>query len=250
MFLSRVSFIHDEPPLDACGMRSPASCALLVVLWVTGSSSAFAQSQTTARPLETLEQEFTDPLTTLPQIFLKDAYSPTNYGTNVQTNQLVARAIIPRIPPYTLLPFAQLVRPTFSLVTVPTPRGGTRTEFGDMQLFDLAVPHWPAAESGFRFGLGPAFVFPTATSKSAGQGAWQAKVRQLQVFILAFRGCWQASFCRIQFHLLTRQLIGRLRIRLRSSRPCSFISGTAGICDQRMQRGCMAGVVIPLPSYR
>ena len=144
-------------------------CALLVVLWVTGASSAFGQSQTTSRPLETLEEEFTDPLTTLPQIFLKDAYSPTNYGTNVQTNQLIARAIIPRIPPYTLLPFAQLVRPTFSLVTVPTPRGGTRTEFGDMQLFDLAVPPWPPVETGFRFGLGPTFLFPTATSKSAGQ---------------------------------------------------------------------------------
>jgi len=141
---------------------------------MTGASSAFGQSQTTSRPLETLEEEFTDPLTTLPQIFLKDAYSPTNYGTNVQTNQLIARAIIPRIPPYTLLPFTQLVRPTFSLVTIPTPRGGTRTEFGDMQLFDLAVPPWPAVETGFRFGLGPTFVFPTATSKSAGQGAWQA----------------------------------------------------------------------------
>jgi hypothetical protein len=173
-----VSSIHDEPPLNASGMPLPGSCALfcalLVVLWVISSSSAFGQSQTTSRPLETLEQEFTDPLTTLPQIFLKDAYSPTNYGTNVQTNQLIARAIIPRIPPYTLLPFAQLVRPTFSLVTVPNPRGGTRTEFGDMQLFDLAVPPWPAVETGFRFGLGPTFVFPTATSRSAGQGAWQA----------------------------------------------------------------------------
>jgi hypothetical protein len=113
-------------------MPLPGSCALLVVLWVTGANSAFGQSQTTSRPLETLEEEFTDRLTTLPQIFLKDAYSPTNYGTNVQTNQLIARAIIPRIPPYTLLPFTQLARPTFSLVTVPTPRGGTRTEFGDM----------------------------------------------------------------------------------------------------------------------
>ena len=80
------------------------------------------------------------------QVFLKDAFSPINYGTNVQTNQVVARAIIPRIPPYTLLPFVQLVRPTFSLVTVPTPRGGTRTDFGDMQLFDLAVSPWPPAE--------------------------------------------------------------------------------------------------------
>ena len=54
------------------------------------------------------------------------------------------------------------------------PRGGTRTDFGDIQLFDLAVPPWPPAETGLRFGLGPTFVFPTATSKLAGQGAWQA----------------------------------------------------------------------------
>ena len=98
-----------KPPLNASGMPLSGSsalfCALLMVQWVISSSSAFGQSQTTSRPLETLEEEFTDPLTTLPQIFLKDGYSPTNYGTSVQTNQLIARAIIPRIPPYTLLPF-------------------------------------------------------------------------------------------------------------------------------------------------
>ena len=149
-------------------------CALLAILWGVSLCPGFAQIQTTTRTLEKLEQEFTDPLTTLPQVFLKDAFSPINYGTNVQTNQVVARAIIPRIPPHTLLPFVQLVRPTFSLVTVPTPRGGTRTDFGDMQLFDLAVSPWPPAETGLRFGLGPTFVFPTATSKFAGQGAWQA----------------------------------------------------------------------------
>ena len=159
-------------------IQLPSSCApsraLFVVLWVIGSSLAFGQIQATNRTLENLKREFTDPLTTLPQVFLKDAFSPVNYGTNVQTNQVVARAIIPRIPPNTLLPFVQLVRPTFSLVTVPTPRGGTRTDFGDIQLFDLAVSPWPAAETGLRFGLGPTFVFPTATSKFAGQGAWQA----------------------------------------------------------------------------
>jgi hypothetical protein len=159
-------------------MRLPgnagALCALLVVLWVIGSSLALGQGQITSTPLEALEREFTDPLTTLPQVFLKDAFSPVNYGTEVQTNQVVGRAIIPRIPPNTLLPFVQLVRPTFSLVTVPTPGGGTRTDFGDMQLFDLAVLPWPPAETGLRFGLGPTFVFPTATSKFAGQGAWQA----------------------------------------------------------------------------
>ena len=169
-----------ESPLSASGIPPipPTSCALFCALLVVqcsiGFSSAFGQSQTTSTTLETLEREFTDPLTTLPQAFLKDAFSPVNFGTNVQTNQVVARAIIPRIPPNTLLPFVQLVRPTFSLVIVPTPGGGTRTDFGDMQLFDLAVLPWPPAETGLRFGLGPTFVFPTATSKFAGQGAWQA----------------------------------------------------------------------------
>jgi len=60
-------------------------------------------------------------------------------------------------------------------VTVPSSRGGTRTEFGDLPLFDVAVLPWPDKQkTGLLVGLGPTFVFPTATSKSAGQGAWQA----------------------------------------------------------------------------
>src|SRR5437764_7949041 len=52
--------------------------------------------------------------------------------------------------------------------------GGCRTEFGDMQLLDVAVLPWPRRETGLLIGVGPTFVFPTATSRSAGQGAWQA----------------------------------------------------------------------------
>lgn len=69
---------------------------------------------------EKLEQDFTDPLATLPQLSIRDAYSPATYGTNVETNQVIIRPIIPRVPPYTLLPFAQLVRPTISVVTTTT----------------------------------------------------------------------------------------------------------------------------------
>ena len=149
-------------------------CALLLALWMIGPCVGFAQSQTTISEEEKLELEFTDPLTTLPQIFLKDTYSPANFGTHVQTNQAILRAIIPRVPRFSLFPFIQLIRPTFSLVTVPSPRGGTRTELGDTQLFDLAVLPWPGGSTSLKFGLGPMFVFPTATSKSAGQGSWQA----------------------------------------------------------------------------
>jgi hypothetical protein len=59
-------------------------------------------------------------------------------------------------------------------VTVPTGRGeATRTEFGDMQLFDLLVLPWPGRESRLLMGAGPVFVFPTATERVAGLGAWQ-----------------------------------------------------------------------------
>jgi hypothetical protein len=112
--------------------------ALLAALSGMSLPPAFGQIQTANPARENLEEQFVDPLTTLPQVFLKDHFSPVNYGTDVQTNQVVARIIIPRIPPNTLLPFVQLVRPSFSLVTVPGPKGGTRTDFGDMQLFDFS----------------------------------------------------------------------------------------------------------------
>ena len=148
---------------------------LLACLWMLVSGCAIARSQTTPVSKETLEQEFTDPLATLPQLIVRDSYSPATYGTDVQTNQVIVRPIIPRVPPRTLLPFFQLVRPTFALVTVPSPRGGSRTEFGDLPVFDLAVLPWiDRRKTGLLIGLGPTFVFPTATSSSAGQGAWQA----------------------------------------------------------------------------
>ena len=64
-------------------------CALLLALWMIGPCAGFAQSQTTTAEEAKLELEFTDPLTTLPQIFLKDTYSPANFGTHVQTNQAI-----------------------------------------------------------------------------------------------------------------------------------------------------------------
>ncbi len=151
-------------------------CTLLVILWLTVSMTGIVRAQTKPDSLsqeERLEQDFTDPLTTLPQLVVRDSYTPANFGTDLETNQLIIRPLIPRIPPRTLLPITQLIRPTFTLVTIPSPRGGTRTEFGDLPVFDLAVLPWPARSSGFLIGVGPTLVFPTATSQSAGQGAWQ-----------------------------------------------------------------------------
>jgi hypothetical protein len=171
------------------GVRAAASCSiLLLALCVMAPVVGFAQTQATATSAlseeEKLERDFTDPLTTLPQLVIRDSYTPANYGPctpqvlcfrNLETNQLLIRPLIPRIPPKSLLPFTQLVRPTFELVTVQSSRGGTRTEFGDLPVFDIAVLPWPdRKKTGLLIGIGPTFVFPTATSTSAGEGAWQA----------------------------------------------------------------------------
>lgn len=158
--------------------RAAAWLAAWLVCW---APAALAQDETSAptgtagTTTSNVAAEFSDPLTTLPQIFLQDAYTPSNYGTDAATNRLIARLIVPRVPRSSLLPFVQLIRPSVSLVTVPTGKGSsTRTEFGDMQLFDLGVIPWPGRESGLLMGLGPVFVFPTATHRTAGQRAWQA----------------------------------------------------------------------------
>ena len=172
---------------------SPPLASLTVALWAIILLAGRACAETTPASVlsdeEKLEQDFTNPLSTLPQVIVRDSYTPANYGPctpqacirNDETNQLIIRPLIPRIPPKSLLPFTQLVRPTFTLVTVPSSRGGTRTEFGDLPLFDLAVLPWPDWKAtGILVGVGPTFVFPTATSKSAGQGAWQAGQRSEQ----------------------------------------------------------------------
>jgi hypothetical protein len=147
---------------------------VLAALLLFRSPLARAEDEAPRPTASKLAVEFSDPLTTVPQLFVQDAYTPTNYGTAAQANRVIARLIVPRIPRFSLLPFAQLVRPSLSLVTVPTGKGGsTRTDFGDVQLFDLAVLPWPGRETGLIIGVGPTFVFPTATSNVAGQSAWQ-----------------------------------------------------------------------------
>ncbi len=153
-----------------------AFCILcLVLLSFVATGGALAQAPPSETAEEKLEQEFTNPLTTLPQVQIRDTYGPANYGTDAETNQVIIRPLIPRVPPRSYLPFAQVIRPTFSLVTTPSARGGVRTEFGDLPVFDLAILPWiDRQNTGLVIGVGPAFIFPTATSKSAGDGAWQA----------------------------------------------------------------------------
>jgi hypothetical protein len=76
-----------------------ALCGLWIALWIMGPRTFSAQAQTPGlAEEEKLIAEFTDPLTTLPQISIRDSFTPANFGTHVQTNQVIVRPIIPRVP--------------------------------------------------------------------------------------------------------------------------------------------------------
>ncbi len=123
---------------------------------------------------EELVDEVNDPTATLTQIQLKDIFTPAEYGTNAQPNTLQLRSVF-AVRPYLLTPLEQLVRPTIQIVTVPRGKtASTTTALDDIQLLDLFVIPFPdVRETGFRWGVGPYFVFPTSTSQFTGKGAWQ-----------------------------------------------------------------------------
>jgi hypothetical protein len=66
------------------------------------------------------------------------------------------------------LPFGHVVKITLPLASVPAPL--STTGLGDLEVFDVVS----FKHSWGRWGVGPAAVFPTATSKALGQGRWQA----------------------------------------------------------------------------
>ena len=147
--------------------------SLALLIW-TFSADCSAQ-QKDATLAESLGEEVNDPTATLTQAQIQDFFTPSQFGTSAQPNTLQARFIL-AVLPHGPLNLAQVIRPTFALVTIPHNKGAsTRTEFGDTQLLDLFVlPRSMTEGIDFRWAVGPYFVFPTATSTSAGRGAWQA----------------------------------------------------------------------------
>jgi len=65
------------------------SLALLVLLVALPAVAADAEAPNPS--LAKLAEEFTDPLTTLPQIFTQNVYTPTNFGTDAPANRVIGR---------------------------------------------------------------------------------------------------------------------------------------------------------------
>jgi len=107
------------------------------------------------------------PISSIMQIRLQDSYAPQFRGLQGQGNSFTIAMTMP-LPKYRLLPFPQL-----SLLTVPASvkLPGNTTGFGDLRFLDIAVLN---EGHSVIWGVGPAFVFPTASTRVTGQGKWQA----------------------------------------------------------------------------
>jgi hypothetical protein len=110
-------------------MRMPHSTATLLIGLLPAASAAAAQPEEPSAAVRRLAEEFSDPLTTLPQLFLQDIYTSSSYGTEAPTNRVILRAIISRVPESSLFPFVQLIRPSFS----STVRFGVTVAFPDWE---------------------------------------------------------------------------------------------------------------------
>jgi hypothetical protein len=163
------SSTHDSPE------RWIIAIALLILMGLPSRCLAQAAAASNGAGSEPLSEEVNDPTASLTQVQVKDIYTPAQYGTNAQPNTLQIRPLF-AIPGFSLIPLDQIARPTIRIVTVPDGKGAaTTTAYDDMQFFDLFVMPWPDSRAtGLRWGIGPYFVFPTATSRLTGQGAWQA----------------------------------------------------------------------------
>jgi hypothetical protein len=160
-----------------------AGLLILVVAEPARGQTAAANSLSAEPEEEQLAEKVQDPTAILTQLKFQDLYTPTNFRTTAQTNTFQLQAVLP-ISSFSLLPVEQIVRPTLKVDTIATgPGSSTITELGDIELFDLFVSRWPDPERwGLGWGVGPTFVFPTASDRRVGKRAWQAGPAAAVVF--------------------------------------------------------------------
>ncbi len=158
--------------------RRGISALVLVLVWgmqggVQGQNLA-AGSTDDETEVDRLARQVEDPTAILTQLKFEDLYVPRNFQTTAQTNTVQLRPVVP-LPPFPFLPVEQIIRPTLKVETLATSSGSsTITEYTDMDLFDLFVSNWPDPKTtGFGWGVGPTFVFPTGRVPKAGKHAYQ-----------------------------------------------------------------------------
>jgi hypothetical protein len=157
-------------------MRHRAIALILALLVGAGTGAGAVDADNANTPVlsqSDLIKQANAPISSLFQIRLQDSYEPAFQGPLRGQGNSFSIAIGMPLPKYRLLPFPQLSLLTIPVsVTLPLPLPfGATTGFGDIRFVDLAVLD---PGHSLLFGIGPTFVFPTASDMFTGQGKWQA----------------------------------------------------------------------------
>jgi hypothetical protein len=132
-----------------------------------GFGGAWAEDPTPPGPTQSnLVKQANAPISSIFQIRLQDTYVPRFTDVDGQGNTLSVAMTMP-LPKYRLLPLPQLsIMALPAAVTLPNGMTG----LGDLRFLDIAVLD---AGHGVIWGVGPTFVFPTASERTTGQGKFQ-----------------------------------------------------------------------------
>jgi hypothetical protein len=147
--------------------RIVATLTIGAVLGLGIAPAAWATDDEPTAPAEAnLVKQANAPISSILQLRLQDSLLANFPGVRGQGNAVTMSMTMP-LPEYRLLPLPQL-----SLLTAPVattlPDGSTG--FGDLRFVDIAVIDTGHA---ILLGIGPTFVFPTASQPATGLGKWQ-----------------------------------------------------------------------------
>ncbi len=110
-----------------------------------------------------------NPLNPAPGLNAQNYYTPSLYGNDRYTNDLLLRGTLP-IMPGKLIGVPQILRATVPLSTRPTLDDDMKTGLGDINVFDIFL----LKTEGIQLGIGPLLTIPTASRDELGTGKWQA----------------------------------------------------------------------------
>jgi len=131
-----------------------------------GSGALAAEGDPTPAASADLVKQANAPISSILQVRFQDSYVPKFTGVSGQGNTFSIALTMP-LPEFRLLPVPQLSLFTLpAAVTVPSGLTGV----GDLRFLDIAVMD---AGHQILWGVGPTFVFPTASQRTTGQGKWQ-----------------------------------------------------------------------------
>jgi hypothetical protein len=149
-------------------------CAFVMGVSLAALSQAHAETTSDghaqdAQPKQTLEQKSLDPTSDLKQFRVQNRFVPSTFDADGYANLLTVgfRYPIPELP---AVPFRQVWGIDIPIRTAP----GGPTGLGDLSLSDVFISAKARLQGGkwWRAGLGPVFVFPTASEDELGTGKW------------------------------------------------------------------------------